>query len=362
MTPEARFITLCAREAEAVLPGELHTSAGAVRDWAQVPSAAFQHRVTAFVVRAIERERLAVPEDALRALRQASLMMIAHAMHIDTELQRVLSALAGREIPAIVLKGPALARTIYSKRALRPYNDFDLTVHHQDEEAAVETLLVCGFREVIQPLDEACRNHLGHGDGVEAFARLFETPNLRATMDLHVDPLQLGLKSAWTAECWRRTQPVPGLTDALMLCPEDQLIQLSIHAHKHGFSRLSWLKDLDLLVRTHGDALDWDLVTRAVREAGAQSSIWLALSLAERVLATPVSAHVLAELRPSWPVRALYGLVWPTSGIANLQGQMRRRAIQFSPGESLRGMLPGLVLMGRRRDRAHAALRAVFRT
>jgi hypothetical protein len=91
------------------------------------------------------------------------------------------------------------------------------------------------------------------------------------------------------------------------------------------------------------------------------SSVWYTLRLAASVLATPVPAAPLRSLAPSPPVRLLYRLVWPPSGVANLHGHMRRRAVQFLAADSWRGMLPNLVLMGRRGARFRAMLSAVFR-
>lgn len=56
-------------------------------------------------------------------------------------------------------------------------------------------------------------------------------------------------------------------------------------------------------------------------------------------------------------MRLLYRLVWPERRVAGLQGHMCRRAVQLHLAESWRGFLPGLVLMGRRRDRARLGLR-----
>jgi hypothetical protein len=65
-------------------------------------------------------------------------------------------------------------------------------------------------------------------------------------------------------------------------------------------------------------------------------------------------------MRPSAAVRVLYGWVWPLRTIAGLQARMRRRAVQFRAADSLRGMLPATVLMGRRRARARAFVDVAF--
>jgi hypothetical protein len=79
------------------------------------------------------------------------------------------------------------------------------------------------------------------------------------------------------------------------------------------------------------------------------------------VLGAPLPRPALAGLRPSLPVRALYRLTWPVEWVAGLEGHMRRRAVQFHAAESWRGMLPSLLYMGRRGDRARAIAEAVFR-
>jgi hypothetical protein len=144
-----------------------------------------------------------------------------------------------------------------------------------------------------------------------------------------------------------------------MLGPADQVVQLSVHSHKHGFERLIWLKDFDVLVRAHGDRLDWKQVEQVAHQEGVLASVWYSLRLVRVLLGTPISASTLRQLRPSPLLRLCYAFVWPTGRIAALDGFMRRRAVQFHAVESWRGMLPSLILMGRRRDRARAIIELI---
>jgi hypothetical protein len=87
---------------------------------------------------------------------------------------------------------------------------------------------------------------------------MFVSATDRAMVEVHADPLQLGLRPKAEEDRWRRAVPAPELGEhALALCDEDHLVQLCVHAHKHGFSRLIWLKDLDLFVRRLGRSIDW---------------------------------------------------------------------------------------------------------
>jgi hypothetical protein len=356
ISPEARFVTLCTREPDRVRSGVLATAARSVTDWAAVVDAAGRHRVSAYVERALAQEQVQIPDTARDELRASSLQALARVMRLDAALAGLLMELTARNVPVIVLKGPALARTLYGSAALRPYGDIDLTVGAEYEEAAVHALLDAGYDEDVYEAEAARRLHAGHVHEGAEFHRQFISRTDGTLVELHLDPLQLGLRPACEAGRWQRARPVPGLPGALMLSPEDQLVQLAVHAHKHGFDRLIWLKDIDLLLRTHGDSLDWALAEDVARREGVAASVWYTLRLAASMLGTPLAPYQLARFSPSAPVRLLYRSVWPVQGIRDLGGHMRRRAVQFHAAESVRGMLPNLVLMGRRRLRARALL------
>ncbi|MCC6180111.1 MAG: nucleotidyltransferase family protein [Chloroflexi bacterium] len=358
-SPEASFINLCVREADVRTPAAIRAAAAEVRDWDAVVALAGRNRVAAFVEDAATRENDLLPAQIVRTLREAALSALAWSMALDAVLVRVTEILEAARLPTIVLKGPALVRSIYPHPVLRPYGDIDLTVQQHHEDLVAERLLSRGFVEMPHRLEVERKAHGVHPGGA-AFHRLFRVPHGGATIEVHTDPLQLGLQPTSEAERWRRSLPIQQLPMASMLCPEDQLVQLSVHAHKHGFSRLIWLKDIDLLTRVHHGGLDWGLVRDVSRREGVQASVWYTLHLARRLLGSPVPSTVLDDLCPALPLRTLYRLLWPASRVANLNGHMRRRAVQFYAAESWRGMIPSLILMGRRRTRAHAIAHVVL--
>jgi hypothetical protein len=317
--------------------------------------------VAGFVRQAVVRDDVPVPPFVAEGLRNVALSQITHVARLDAALGLILPALQQAAVPTIVLKGPILSRLVYPDQALRPYSDIDLNVREPDERLVVETLLASGLVEVPHGAEVERLTHAHHVHGGGAFHRVFMAPQGGVMVELHLDPLQMGLKPTREAARWARARPVESLPGALMLSLEDQIIQLSVHVHKHGFNRLIWLKDLDLLVRAYGETLDWAAVRAGARAEGVAGSVWYTLWLAATLFATPVPPGPLKALAPSPPVRLLYRLVWPPGGVANLQGHMRRRAVQFLAADSWRGMVPNLVLMGRRGARFRAMVSAVFR-
>jgi len=361
ITPEAWFVTLSTREYDAFTSQHIRQAAQTVSNWDQVVNLATHHRVAAFVRDAVTREGIVVPEKIRAALHHAVRNSLIQALTLNAGLRKAIGRMATCGISPMVLKGPVLAPTIYAEPVFRPYSDIDLNVLDRDEARAVNALLDLGYVELPDLAEEEYRQHGAHVHE-HGYHRQFISTDRNVVVELHTDPLQLGLRPSCEEERWSRALPAPGLPNAVMLCPEDQLVQLSVHVHKHGFDRLIWLKDIDLLLRKHSHDLDWRVVLDVARKEGVRGSVWYTLELASRLLSAPRPPRpVMSRLRPSILIRVLYGLVWRPSEIENLGGQMHRRAVQVRGADSLRGVLPSLVLMGRRRDRARVALHLLGR-
>ena len=342
------------REPDGTSERALRSAAAAVEDWVRVGTLARLNNVSAVLSAATERAGVDLPRYAARALRVEEVACVATTIVLDRELARVLTACAERSVKVIVLKGPILARTIYPGPAFRPYADLDLVVRRETAAQAADIVTGLGFREVE---GGAWSGRAGE----RPFHRLFTDRRRRTLIELHTDPLQLGLAPLDEDGRWSRALAVPWLgSAACMLGDADQLVHLCVHAHKHGFSRLIWLKDIDLLIRRPPHGISWPVVCATASREGVGASIWYALRLAGDLLGTPFPPPARA-LAPAPPVRALYRRIWPSRGVAGLEAAMHRRAIQFDSAESWRGMLPTILLMGRRPERVRLLARHLGR-
>jgi hypothetical protein len=336
---EVAFVLACVREDSSATSSDVAKAAVKVRDWTEVLRLAARHRVTAFVLRAVRSQTIDLLPATMRGLVDSVAESVARSMVMGLELERAAFALGSPSRRVIALKGPGLARTAYPEPFLRPYDDIDLSVEGMDLDSVASVLVAAGFTEVTRARRSV------------ANSRNFILDPTRTLFELHGDLLQTGLPPRGDKDRWRRASPIPGLGDVQMLAPADQLVHLGFHAHKHGFNRLIWLKDIDMVVRAGGGTLDWGLVESESRNEELQSSVWLALDLARAVLGTPVPPDLLRALRPAPGMRALYRLIWPLSNVLALRARVRSRAVQFDTAQSWRGMIPSAVFMGRRRDR-----------
>jgi hypothetical protein len=133
---------------------------------------------------------------------------------------------------------------------------------------------------------------------------------------------------------------------------------LAVHLHRHGFNRLIWFKDLDLFVGRFGGQIDWAWLGRAAAADGVALSLNLALRRVAGLLGTelPDGARRLTAGSPSV---FLSSRLWNETEALRIDARRGRwrRAVQFVPGDGVRGALPSLLLMGRRLEKIRALQR-----
>jgi hypothetical protein len=179
--------------------------------------------------------RLRLPQ-----LRQDAIYAAAHEPLRSSDLAEVLSALAGRGVEALIMKGTALAYDLYPAPELRPRSDTDLLIARDDLAAVRATMLDLGFEELPSSGDE-------HGLRQAVFTR---APGM--VYDVHWAATNIPAFDAVLRfeELRLRSIALPRLGQhARGLLHVDALLLACIHrvAHHHDSDRLIWLVDIDLL-------------------------------------------------------------------------------------------------------------------
>lgn len=354
---EPRFVTLsCLEDRDDAL---LRETALRVNDWDRVMELAAANGVAAFTQRAMQQfeNDSVVPAGDLNRLSTIVATQTARNLELRLTLERLLRLTANANIPLIVLKGAAVAHSMYERPILRPSEDVDVLCRDGDFDRLHSLMVTNGF---------AAEDTGGHSEDKcspleTSFERHYRDDSSKALIEVHVDGVKLGVKPVHSESIWERAVEVEiGAETALSLSFSDMAFMLSVHLHRHGFNRLIWFKDIDLLLRRFGDRIDWDLVIEQARDEGAASSLWLTLDYLQRLMGTPVPEAVMAEVRPGLLTRFGWRRVWPRKRVLNLTASTRRRTVQFSVEESLRGMLPSLLLMGRRRQKLQIMARRLL--
>ena len=121
-------------------------------DWALLGRMAEAERVAPLIywaAKGSQELRAAFDPKTYNIVQTAYYASAAHNAVLFQELERILRMLEAADIPVIVLKGAALAQTIYPDIALRPMTDLDLLVKPEHLDRAVELLRAAGYQQLI---------------------------------------------------------------------------------------------------------------------------------------------------------------------------------------------------------------------
>jgi len=209
------------------------------------------------------------PESLRVALRNCVQQCAAIELAHRREVTGVLDALAARGIDAVVLKGAALAHTLYPEPWLRPRSDTDLLIRAAQRRAVFELLEQQGY----------CRAESAGGDLASAEASFSKAGSL-LPLDVHwrISNSPLLSPMAEFQELHARALPVPplgphargpGAVDAVLLATAHRAAHHQVPfytgARARCGDRLIWLYDLHLLVPALTPAQLGELAQRAAR-------------------------------------------------------------------------------------------------
>ena len=233
-------------------------------------------------------------------------------------LTTAASALADRDVPWLVFKGPSIAR-LMPRPELRTFNDLDLLVAGPALGEAIDALVDVGAEE----LNENWTPYLRH--------RVGEVPMVMfgVTVDLHwhLPPPVAMLDRRVERTIADRATPV--------FDPIDQLLHLSVHAALGGGTRLDQFRDVAVVAS--GEAIDWDRFVDRARTAWVDGLV----------------GHLLDRATLAGPASVPEEVVRDLAGDGSLR---RRRRIDRGRVDGLRS-LPVLWRRRRRRDVARVLVR-----
>ena len=280
---------------------------------------------------------------------------------VQREMRTVLDALAASGVTALVIKGSALAYTVYPKPWLRPRTDTDLLIPHEHVAAATRALEGCGYTRC---------DAISTGEFVShqvAFERT-DSHGAYHVIDLHWKianphvvadalPFELLWRDAQAAPALGNGARVPSVVGSMLLACIHRL------AHHQGHDRLIWLYDLKLLSMAL-PAEGWADLRRLAIERGVaglcldglqQAKMRLGASLPAEVEAALIAAapHEPSQMYLAGPVRKRDVLVSDLTALNTwrARAQLVREHLVPAPafmrkryGTTARWLLPALYL------------------
>ena len=238
------------------------------------------------------------PATVWRTLQAAYYAAVVQDAYREVELQRVFSALQAAQVPALLLKGAALAYQVYAQSRWRLTGDLDVLVKVDDVKRAQAVLEELGYCLVLEPpqrfnpFNTAFTGEivLRHVAGV--FQTVVEVHWELIISDVYKQVSRLNL-----AELWPRAVEVQiGEVRVTVLNREDVLWHTCVHLALHGFTHLKGYLDVALLAAS--PALDWEAFTQQVVQSRTRIACYFPLWWAQQVFGAAIPAAVLRRLQP----------------------------------------------------------------
>lgn len=206
---------------------------------------------------------------------------LARNVILYDELDRLLAG----GLPAVVLSGAALGRTVYPSIAQRPMSDIDLLTDEDRMDAFGSTLGALGWMP-----DSGRSSEQHYQKTVGGFT---------IHLDLHTSIPYLdrtGLEKTWSAAC-----RVPfGNTTALVLTPADTLIYSAADAIIcHARVTDTCLTDITLIIQKYADKIDWPSLIRMTRQCNLEAPLYYVFSRANRKMNAGIPRWVLDKIKPA---------------------------------------------------------------
>jgi putative nucleotidyltransferase-like protein len=236
-----------------------------------------------------------MPADVLDQMRRLALVSDFAMMHLETRLRDSLRVLHDAGIRVMLLKGAALAHTVYGGVRHRPMSDVDLLVDPSTAHKARRLLLAAGWGEIVGGIPES------------VYDRHHHLPPLR---DARAPDLQVEIHTALFPErqpfafdardLWAHAQPLGGeFPDVFVPDRVHSLLHACLHflwSHQGRFGVWRTIRDVDAITRA--GAIDWSAFIDAARATRGATSCYWTFRITEVASGVRVPDHVLRELQP----------------------------------------------------------------
>ncbi len=302
-SPETALLLACARNRlDSRTAEHIKTLVEGEIDWALLVRRAISHALTPLLAWNLTQAcsgslPLEIRDALVGSLEQNRQRSLALAREVLT----VVELLRTRDIPAIPIKGPVLAKRLYGDLALRQSGDLDFLVCKRHVSKAVNLLGCHGYvlgQQLRNGQDAAYRRYYPAYDLYSKDKSIMTEVHWSLTPRIMAVPFD-------SAGLWERARPIDFEGQpVLSLSTEDYLLFLCVHGSKHLWARLNWTCDIHEFLSAH-PGIDWTRCLERAGKQGCERMLLLGMTLASDLLETKLPAPVEARIQSDLKVRTL---------------------------------------------------------
>lgn len=296
ISDEARLVFLCAGPRGN--DSEIVRIARAPLRWDLVTRMVIALRAVPVVERRIREALGGRLPAAAAAMGRLAMVEEFELQRMDERLDETVGAFQSAGIPIVLLKGAALARSVYHSVVDRPMLDLDVLVPASQTKAARELAMSLGW---VWKHDRRYAPFFSTHHHLPPFR---DGRGTRALLELHTGLFPVGHPFGLeAAEVFSRAIRARGYSSGVSVpSPEDHLVYLCGHwVWSHMMNGGAWRALRDVGALTERGGLDWDLCVERARTARATTCVYWTLRLAQRMAGVDIPAAALVAMEPPSP-------------------------------------------------------------
>ena len=232
---------------------------------------------------AVQSHSLEIDKEALTYLRTAYLKEELRDAAVRRICREVLLSLEKEGLAPILLKGMALAETVYGNPVLRHCHDIDILLPDDQLSRPAVFLSSLGFRVCSAPQSQNRHLRMLQDSGLplEFHSNLFEVPYYQMPLS--------------EIRARGRSQAIAGVKTRI-LTPADNLLHVCGHAsYSSKRQSLRWVTDAWFIISRHAD-LDWESLSHDIRRSGLALPVSVMLGYLAESLDAPIPSNTLRSL------------------------------------------------------------------
>ncbi|PEZ83320.1 nucleotidyltransferase family protein [Bacillus sp. AFS017274] len=253
-------------------------------DWGLFLQLARHHRIYPLIYSKLKRiNKKYVPHHVIESLYQEYKKNTFQMLQLSGEMEQISKLFNESDIRLLFLKGPVIAHDLYGDISLRTSKDLDIIIPMTDLEKAEEILITNGYEKENQP------NFLNEWKWRNHHIAFFHKHN-KIQIEVHWRLEPFPSKEPSFNELWerKRTSTITR-SPTYFLGKEDLFFYLVSHGARHGWFRLRWLLDIDLMLKK---GLNLDKTEKLFKKYKRQHLGGQALILASQLLKTPINKRM----------------------------------------------------------------------
>lgn len=265
-------------------------------DWGLFLKLAVHHRVFPIIYVYLKKMNDEfVPKHILEYLRKEYYTNTFRMLYLSREMERICRLFLENGVRILVLKGPVLALDLYGDISLRTSVDIDILVSLSDLDKVNKLLVESGYvkHDFFSTELNDWKWRIHHLDYIN--------PKTNVALEVHWRMHPGPGKEPSFDELWeRKRESSLGNYPIYYLEREDLFLFLVTHGARHGWVQLSWLVDIDKIIKQN---MDLNKLNRLLKKQQCLHTGGQALVLAAELLNTPVNKETETLIVGKWPKR-----------------------------------------------------------